>query len=99
MSGPKQAATFEAFERTTNKGSVTYTDFEVADESGVFVPNLGTFTLSLTNVVDGVNQYPGPFTHAVTIDSYERSRLPRPRSWVTAPTTPTRRGRRPSLAP
>ena len=71
MSAPKQAAKFEAFQRSTNMGTVTYTNFEVADESGVFVPNLGTFSLSLTNVVDGVNQYPGPFTHTVTIDSYE----------------------------
>jgi hypothetical protein len=72
MSNPKQAAKFEVFERSTNKGSVTYTNFEVADASGVFVPNLGTgFTLSLTNVSDGVNLYPGPFTHTITFDSYE----------------------------
>ena len=72
MSGPKQAAKFEVFDRLTNKGSVTYSNFELADESGVFVPNLGQgLTLSLTNVNDGVTIYPGPFTHTVTIDSYE----------------------------
>ena len=79
---------------------MTYTNFEVADESGVFVPNLGTFNLSLTNVDDGVNQYPGPFTHTVTgsprqpetrdQDHVRGSRLLR---------APIRRGRRPSLAP
>lgn len=65
MSGPVQAATFNAFETTPVKGSVTYTNFEyAAPGSGVWVPT-GTFDVGFF-----LAPYGGPFTHTLTVDGF-----------------------------
>jgi hypothetical protein len=67
MSGPRQAASFEAFERASNKGAVTYTNFEYAvDGTGVWVP-AGTFDASF----EYAGLCNGPCVHTLTISDFE----------------------------